>query len=162
MVLYIFKIHGFWKLGVAKECAWKRFKEKGFWHLQHPKELCKRLSFADVELVHLFQGGLDEELAIKAAHPGDVGEFYTGDRYAEILSACAHLNALPLPPRPAAMNEHKNFRGCCLDLGHDRRQDHTLRSALTKGRRAPCKKCGKKLSIRTDKIEQHQRGRNCA
>ena len=161
MVLYIFKIHGWYKFGVAARCPWERFQQYGFWHMQHPTELCNRLNFDDVELVNVFKGGLDQELAIKTAYPGDVSEFYANDRYAKLLDLCKNLEKMSLPERPATMNEPKNFRGCCLQLGHSKRLKHVWRSKATKGKNAACPKCGKVVSIRFDKLLQHQRSRTC-
>ena len=161
-MLYIFECVGGWhKVGISATCPWERFRKFSFWHMRHDPALCNRLGFKDVQLVFLFEGGADEEAALHQQHPPDVSEFYRPGRLPEILAALSHLAPLPLPPRPAELNERKWKRGCCLGLSENRRANHVARAARTNGETAPCAKCGRIVSIRKDKLKQHQRSMVC-
>lgn len=161
MPLYIFQLeHGWCKFGVSAGCPWVRYERHGFWGLQHPPCLCGKLGPDHVDLIYVFRGGLAEEAAIKASHPPDMSEFYL-NRLDELLAACAQFERLPLPPRPPIINERKDMRGCCLELGNSKRQSHVLRSHVTKGKKEPCPLCGKVVAVRRDKLKAHQASSAC-
>ena len=163
MVVYIVGFpHGWCKVGFAA-CIHERF-ERGFWGNLHPPELCCRL--ADAQLLHLFAGDMATELAMHAALGADAGEFYSPGRLPQVLGLLSlALEPLPLPDRlPVASTRGVDKRGDC-NCGGDHRgftQDkHMRRSYATRGRSAPCELCGKMVSIRRDKLKQHQRSSAC-
>ena len=166
MVLYVFGFPGFVKLGVAKTCPYQRM-ERGFWHNAHPPALCNLLD--DCELLHLFEGGLAEEQALHAALGPCAGEFYARARLPELLGLVrCMLEELPLPPpRPVVpAPAHMKSRCCRAAAGLPadspcNRSDHSNRSLATKGEKKPCPRCGKRVSVRDDKLKQHQRGHSC-
>ena len=185
-MLYVFAFGDDWiKVGFTARCPFQR-RRLGFWHNVHPTELCGRLG--DCELLHLFE--CDEvpspsplcplyplvcfcclntcEVTEKAMHAAlipDRGEFYRRDRLDEILSLLRmSLGTLPLPPPlpPMPVSSHK-LRACCRGSSYAgfERDDHHRRSLATRGKRAPCDKCGKMVSIRDDKKKAHQEGGGC-
>ena len=105
------------------------------------------------------------EKAMHAALIPDCGEFYRRERLDEILSLLRMaLGTLPLPPPlpPMPVSSHK-LRACCRGSSYAgfERDDHHRRSLATRGKRAPCDKCGKMVSIRDDKKKAHQEGGGC-
>ena len=166
MVVYIFGFAGYVKLGVARRCPYERL-QLGFWHDRHPAELCNRLD--DCVLLHLFAGGLADEQALHSAFGSDCGEFYKSERLPEMLSLMrCMLEELPLPPPRPTVSAPLHVKGrCCraaAGLPADsacNRADHNARSLATKGQTRPCPRCGKEVSVRSDKLKQHQRGSNC-
>ena len=160
MVIYIFEFPCNWfKMGYASRCPYRRL-DRGFWYNIHPQDLCHRLD--DVRLLYLFEGDEATEIALRSALGPDIGEFYTMGRLAEVVGLLQRtLGPLPLPPpRPPVRTEPVVKRVCCGGPG-GMRADHKARSFATKGRTAPCELCGTVISIRTDKIKQHQKGREC-
>ena len=166
MVLYIFEFPAYVKLGLAKRCPYERL-QRGFWHNRHPPELCNRLD--DVRLLHMFEGGLAEEQALHSALGPCCGEFYASHRLPELLSLIrCMLEELPLPPEPPVRLTPDHMKsGCCKrvsGLETDQvcnRPDHEQRSLATRGKKAPCQRCGKLVSVRHDKLKQHQKSRAC-
>ena len=148
-------------MGFAAECFYKRL-DRGFWHCVHPPALCGHLD--ECTLTHLFSGGSDIEQALHAALGADAGEFYRPGRVDEVVALMqAALDPLPLPsPRPRQVGGKPNMRSCCgsQNAGYQR-DDHRRRGYVTKGKTAPCAKCGKLVSVRTDKLKQHQRSSSC-
>ena len=162
MVLYVFVFPSGWsKMGFAAQCPYKRL-DTGFWHCVHPQELCGHLD--DCTLTHLFAGNHDIEMALHAALSPDVGEFYAPGRAEEVVALMQMaLDPLPLPPpRPRLAIGKPNLRPCCgaQNAGYQR-DDHRRRGFVTKGKSAPCAKCGKLVSVRSDKLKQHQRSSSC-
>ena len=167
MVIYIFQFPAGWvKMGVAKHCPSQRL-ERGFWNNRHPPELCNRLD--EVRLLHLFEGGVAEELALHAALVPDCGEFYLERRLPEIVHRIQLTQAeLILPqvryPVPA---QDRMKSGCCKRAAGlvtnqtCNRPDHEERGVATRGKKAPCHCCGKLVSVRFDKIKQHQKTQGC-
>ena len=157
-VLYLFQFDGWVKLGVAK-CPYERLK-RGFWHNVHPEALCNKLD--DAKLLRLWAGDYAIEQALHAALLSDCGEFYRGERAQEITEFVDNvLDQLPLPPTQKVYCRKPVKRGCCLGLGHKRREDHLCRSFATKGRTAPCPRCGKQINVRSDKLKAHQKSKSC-
>ena len=161
-VLYLFGFGGkFVKFGVAS-CLQERLT-RGFWHNKHPKELCNELG--DPILLRLWDGDLKIEQALHAYLHSEYGEFYPAERTNELTEFIDNiLEPLPLPPIPKKITCCKPVkRACCLGRALDGkgREDHMFRSLATKGKTAPCPKCGKIVSIRNDKLKAHQKSRNC-
>ena len=162
MVLYVFAFrHGWIKMGFATACPYKRL-DMGFSHCVHPPALCGHLD--ECTLTHLFSGGLDIEQALHAALVPDAGEFYGPGRVDEVVALMqAALDPLPLPPpRPRQAVGRPNLRSCCRSQSSGyQRDDHRRRGFVTKGQTAPCGRCGKLVSVRSDKLKQHQRSSSC-
>ena len=162
MVLYVFAFRNGWsKMGFAAQCPYKRL-DTGFWHCLHPQELCGQLD--ECSLIHLFTGDRDIEMALHAALLPDVGEFYGPGRTEEVVALMqTALDPLPLPPpRPRQAVGRPNLRSCCGSQNDGyQRDDHRRRGLVTKGKTAPCPKCGKCVSVRKDKLKQHQRSSSC-
>ena len=160
MVVYIFEFAAGWiKMGWAARCPYIRY-DRGFWYNIHPEELCGRLD--EARLIRLFEGDEAIEKALHAAMGPDVGEFYAPGRLAEVVGLLElALHPLPLPtPRPAVRTQPVVKRVCCGGPGGPR-ADHKARSVATKGQSAPCDRCGKIVSVRRDKLKQHQRSSVC-
>ena len=163
MVLYLFGFPGWVKLGVAANCPYKELQR--VWHKVHPKELCNKLGRA--KLLRAWAGDFATEQALHAALRTDPahGEFYPANRTKEIVDFVDNVcEPLELPPEPQEMQFSQPIkRACCLGRALDgkSREDHMLRSLATKGKTAPCPRCGKMISIRHDKLKAHQNGKSC-
>ncbi len=98
-MLYIFRIKDqpFFKFGYTASSPWRR-AATGFWSNVHPAALCNKLSYADLELVGLYDGGLAEEAAVKASLPPVAGEFWS----LELLGLLTTLLDFMQPQAPAA------------------------------------------------------------
>ena len=176
-VLYLFDFGEFVKLGVAG-CLQKRIA-RGFWHNRHPEELCNKLD--DPILLRLWDGDWKIEQALHDYLRFEYGEFSPAERAEEEKSKDKNefyraehtkeitefidtvLQPLPLPLMPKITCCKPVKRNCCLERSLDgkTREDHMFRSLATKGKTAPCPKCGKIVSIRNDKLKAHQKSRNC-
>ena len=162
-MIYIFAFPGFFKLGYAS-CPHRR-RAMGFWHNSHPPGLCGRLG--ECTLTHLFEGTEDLERALHALLLPDHGEFYVEERLPGVLAMLAlTLEPLPLPSEahlaPQSQPLASMLRPCCGgDHGGFQRDDHARRSYATRGEKAPCGVCGRVVSIRHDKLKQHQRTKAC-
>ena len=158
-VVYLFSFDGYVKLGVAK-CIYERLR-RGFWHNVHPEALCGKL--ASPTLLRLWAGDHAIEQALHASLQSERGEFYPAERTEELTSFIDNvLEPLPLPLLPK-IECCPVKRACCLGRALDgkSREDHMLRSLATRGKTAPCPKCGKHVSIRNDKLKAHQKSKNC-
>ena len=164
VLLYLFQCYDGWvKLGVAKD-PYKEL-QRGFWHKVHPVELCNKLEQA--KLMHVWAGDWATEQALHAALKAEKahGEFYPAGRTKEIVDFVNNVcEPLPLPPEPQQMQFSQPVkRACCLGraLGGHTREDHMMRSLATKGKRAPCPRCGNMVSVRKEHLQKHQRGKSC-
>ena len=160
MVVYVFEFPGNWfKMGYHWRCPYERL-DRGFWWNLHPDDLCGRLD--DTRLLYLFKGDQATEKALHSALKADIGEFYAPGRLAEVVGLLKlTLDPLPLPPpRPPVRTQPVVKRVCCGGPG-GMRADHKARSFVTKGKTAPCGICGKIVSVRRDKLKQHQKGPAC-
>jgi hypothetical protein len=160
VLLYLFSFDGWVKLGVAS-CPYQRL-QRGFWHCVHPPALCGKLDQA--KLMRLWAGDYAIEQALHAALLPDCGEFYPADHTEEIITFLDHvLEPLPLPPPQKVQCCKPVKRACCLGRALDGkgREDHMYRSLATKGKTAPCPRCGLQISIRNDKLKAHQKSKNC-
>ena len=155
-MLYIFAFPGYVKMGYTRVGPYRR-AEMGFWHNVHPSALCYRLD--EWTLLHLFEGDEAIEKALHAALVPDCGEFYKDSRLAEVLGLMSlTLEALPLPAVQLFERRVSARRPCCGgDHSGFQRDDHRRRSAATVGRKAPCDRCGKRVSVRRDKLKAHQK-----
>jgi hypothetical protein len=128
----------------------------------HPLALCGKLDKA--QLLCIWAGDHAIEQAFHSASQGDCGEFYRADHTEEIIAFLNNvLEPLPLPPPQEVQCCKPVKRACCLGRALDgkSREDHMFRALATKGKTAPCPKCGKVISIRKDKLKAHQRSKNC-
>ena len=162
--IYIFGFGDAWvKMGYASKGPYVR-KSMGFWHVAHPPELCGRLD--DCRLLHLWSGSLPLEQALHQVLAPDCGEFYRAERLPEILAFLGNaLESLVLPVDPGLEPWPPRKLNCCdPERRHPdfRREEHGCRSYATKGRTAPCDLCGTVVSIRADKLKQHQQTAKCA
>ena len=161
--VYLFAFDAWVKLGFAAKGPFER-KAQDFWHLQHPPELCGRLD--DCRLLHLWSGCLELEQALHKVLVPDCGEFYRAERLPEILDFLGNvLEPLVLPEDPGLEQWTPRMLNCCVpERRHPdfRREEHGCRSFLTKGKTAPCRLCGAVVSVRSDKLKQHQRSQKCA
>ena len=155
----MFAFPGYFKLGFAS-CPYRR-KAMGFWHNSHPSELCGRLD--QCTLTHLFEGTEPLELALHALLLPDKGEFYRAERL-EVLRFLSHvLEPLPLPADPRLQPWAPKLKPCCGGCNRGfQRDEHARRSYVTKGNKAPCGICGSAVSVRHDKLKQHQLSKACA
>ena len=158
-MIYVFLFPGYIKLGFTSGCPYRR-AAMGFWHNNHPKELCGRL--AQCTLTHLYEGTLELEQALHAVLRG-TGEFYAIERLPEVLRfLSAVLEPLPLPQDPQLQPWAPRLKPCCGgDNRGFERDDHARRSFATKGKKAPCEICGSAVSVRRDKLKQHQLTQAC-
>jgi hypothetical protein len=160
VLLYLFGFDGWVKLGVAR-CPCERLR-RGFWQNVHPKALCGKLD--DAKLLRIWAGDYAIEQALHAALLSDCGEFYRAERTKEITEFIDNvLEILPLPPTQKVQCCKPVKRACCLGRALDgkSREDHMFRALATKGKTAPCPKCGKVISIRNDKLKAHQKSKSC-
>ena len=162
--IYVFGFGDAWvKLGYASQGPYRR-KSQGFWHARHPPELCGRLD--DCKLLHLWSGSLELEQALHKVLVPDCGEFYRAERLPDILDFLGNvLEPLVLPEDPGLEQCTPRILNCCVpERRHPdfRREEHGCRSYATKGRTAPCRLCGAAVSIRSDKLKQHQKTAKCA
>ena len=160
-MLYVFAFGTSWvKLGYTCRGPYER-RQFGFWQNAHPPALCGRLD--ECELVALFAGDEPTEKALHAALQPSIGEFYPASRLEAILGLlrCA-LEPLPVPEDPRLEPIPPRKKPCCGgDHGGFERAEHAARSFATKGRTAPCDRCGIVVSIRKDKLKQHQKSARC-
>ena len=93
-------------------------------------------------------------------------EFYRAERLPEILEFLGNvLEPLELPQDPGLKPRPPRKLNCCdKKRRHQefRREEHGCRSYATKGLTAPCGLCGATVSIRDDKLKQHQKTAKCA
>ncbi len=159
-MLYIFDFGPYFKLGFAGRCPYQR-QSDGFWHNKHPAVLCHRLD--QCRLIHLWEGSLDLEQALHNALIPDCGEFFLAARLPEVLSFLVLvLEPLPLPEDPQLKPRTPRKKRCCgRDDDGFERADHAARSMVTKGKKAPCSLCGRVVSVRKDKLKQHQKSALC-
>jgi hypothetical protein len=161
VLLYLFQFDGWVKLGVAS-CPYERL-QRGFWQNVHPAALCGKLDRA--RLLRVWAGDLPIEQALHAALHSEAGEFYPAERTEEITAFVDNvLEPLPLPPTQTVQCCKPVKRACCLGRALDGkgREDHMFRSLATKGKSAPCPRCGLQISIRNDKLKKHQKSKNCS
>ena len=159
-MIYIFVWETHFKLGSC-HAPFERL-DRGFWHDVHPNELCGKLD--DCRLTHLFNGDLKFEQILHELLIPDCGEFYRLSRLEEtlhFLQLCLDAADLPesRPPGPPGRRVRPKtiMRPCCGGQhGAFQRDDHMRRSFVTKGKKAPCERCGKMLSVRRDKVKQHK------
>ena len=162
-MIYVFAFgDAYVKMGYHRSCPYRR-RAEGFWHNVHPQALCGALD--KCELLAAFRGNKATEEAIHAAlvaEPGD-GEFYPAARLQEILGFLEEvLLRLPLPADPGLAPWKPKKRACCEPKCHAfQRDDHFARSYATSGKKAPCPRCGASVSIRYDKLKQHQLTAKC-
>jgi len=160
--IYIFDFGPYIKLGWTSPGPYERLAA-GFWHVKHPRVLCKRLD--QCELLHLWEGSLKLERAIHELLLPDCGEFYRKERLPEIVSFLKNvLEPLVLPRDPGIQPWTPRMCVCCDPLRafpECNREDHARRSVATKGQKAACRLCGKLVAIRTDKLKQHQNSAGC-
>ena len=162
-VIYIFSFGEAWvKMGYASQGPWRR-KAQGFWHLKHPPELCGRLD--ECKLLRLWSGSLELEQALHKVLGADCGEFYRAERLPEIEAFLGNvLEPRVLPEDPDLEPRPPQKLNCCdPERRHPdfRREIHGCRSFATKGKTAPCRLCGTMVSIRFDKLKQHQKSAKC-
>jgi len=154
-MIYIFVWESHFKLGSCND-PFERL-ERGFWHDVHPVELCGKLD--DCRLAHLFKGDLQFEQILHELLIPDCGEFYRLRRFEEILHVlqlCLDAVELPETRRPSVRSMTIKRPCCGGQHGTFQRDDHMRRSFVTKGKKAPCQRCGKMLSVRRDKVKQHR------
>ena len=162
--IYIFGYGDWVKMGYTSEGPFER-KARGFWHDSHPRALCGRLD--DCRLLHYWSGSLPLEEALHKVLVSDCpnSEFYRAERLPEILDFLGNvLEPLVLPEDPGLEQWPPRKLNCCdpdRRFQEFRREEHGCRSYATKGRTAPCGLCGAVVSIRTDKLKQHQRTAKC-
>ena len=136
-MLYIFAHRRWFKMGITRYCPWRRLMYNGgFWVAKHPLELCLQLGSEQFELRALFEGGFEEEAALKSLFPPACGEFWPQEDLERILSmARLMLRELPMPPyRPDMEGIRRELLPCCKDrLGMETR-------AFT------CRDCGKQFA----------------
>ena len=161
-MIYVFAFPGFFKIGYAS-CPYRR-KAMGFWHNKHPSELCGRLD--QCTLIHLFEGAIELEEALHKVLQGGkkVTEFYGNERLPDVLQFLSHvLEPLPLPADPGLQPWAPKLKPCCGGCNRGfQRDEHARRSYATKGQKAPCGICGIAVSVRHDKLKQHQLSKACA
>lgn len=163
-MLYVFELpHGWLKFGVAERGAWERFEAFGFWHMRHPEILCNKLAFDDVQLIAVFEGGLQAEAQIKSVAKPCMSEFYAPERRDELMAACQILTPLPMPPRPCSLQERRCMRSCCLglDAQFGNRRLHHIERSQKAGQKTPCEVCGKLVTVIADKRKRHQKSKQC-
>ena len=161
--IYIFGFGDWVKMGYTSEGPFER-KARGFWHNSHPLALCKRLDAC--KLLYYWSGSLPLELALHEALVPECGEFYRAERLPEIVEFLGNvLEPLVLPEDPGLEQLPPRKLNCC-DPGRRfpnfHREEHGCRSYATKGRTAPCRLCGTMVSVRGDKLKQHQKTAKCA
>ena len=162
-MIYVFLFRGYFKLGYTSSCPYHR-RAMGFWHNKHPKALCGRLD--QCTLTHLYEGTLELEGALHEVlrDAGGGSEFYGIEHLPEVLRFLSHvLEPLPLPLDPQLQPWAPKLKPCCG--GYNRgfqRDEHARRSYATKGQKAPCGICGSAVSVRHDKLKQHQLSKACA
>jgi hypothetical protein len=101
-MIYIFRVvgAGFVKLGFTHGSPWTRVAT-GFWSNIHPKACCNKLGWDNLELLAVFDGSIEAELAIKQAIPPHFGEFWPECQLEALLNSVASLcSPLPLPVKP--------------------------------------------------------------
>ena len=161
--IYLFDFGDAWvKLGYAAKGPYER-KARGFWHLQHPPDLCLRLD--ECRLLRLWSGSFELEKALHKVMVGDCGEFYRAERLPEIVAFLGNaLEPLELPPDPGLEPWPPRKLNCCDPMRRHpdfRREEHGNRAFLTKGKTAPCRLCRSDVSVRFDKLKQHQATQKC-
>jgi len=160
--IYVFDFGPYIKLGWTGPGPYERLAA-GFWHVKHPRALCKRLD--QCELLHLWEGSLKLERALHDLLLPDCGEFYRKERLPEMVSFLANvLEPLALPRDPCLQPRTPRKLVCCdpcRDFPEYRREDHAKRSMATKDRKAPCRLCGRLVAVRSDKLKQHQKSAGC-
>ena len=159
-VIYIFNFGSYFKVGYAAVCPYQRLA-LGYWHCKHPRELCGQLERCS--LLCLYAGSLALEQAVHAALGPDCGEFYLAARLPEVLHFLALvLEPLPLPEDPQLTPQTPKLKPCCGGSRHGfQRLEHASRSFTTAGRTAPCPRCGRVVSVRKDKLKEHQQRASC-
>ena len=159
-MIYIFSFGPFFKMGYASLGPYER-KAMGFWHNKHPEALCHRLD--QCTLLHLYTGSEAMEKVLKAALVPDCGEFFLAARLQEVVGFLALcLEPLPLPEDPQLEPFPPRKKPCCGgEHGGFERAEHAARSFATKGKEAPCSRCGRVVSIRTDTLKRHQKRPIC-
>ena len=129
-MIYVLQFKGWVKFGWALD--WPRRALRGFWHLRHPPELCKKLD--EYEVVALFEGGSEElEKNLHRSLGCRVGEFHPETDLAAILEALNHLPRMAerswercnrvVKQRCCGGTAHKCF-GCDLPFS---RREHLMR-----------------------------------
>ena len=139
----------------------------GFWSNIHPKACCDRLGWDNLELLAVFDGSIEAEVAIKQAIPPHFGEFWPECQLDSLLYSAALLCApLPLPgkpERPAEVERVTEKLPCCGglefycdDCGVGFKREHHLRQhhESCRGLKLQCSGCGKR-SLRRN-LKRHQ------
>lgn len=158
-MIYIIIFGSYFKLGACADPGERM--TRGFWHNTHPPELCGKLG--DFTLLQLYEGCLSLERALHEILVPDVGEFYKTERLDTVLhflelvlaqsTRASHVSHVR---KPTDSSRERDRKPCCGGQhGGFERDDHMRRSFVTKGRKAPCERCGKMLSVRRDKVKQH-------
>ena len=101
-MLYIFRVvgTGFVKCGFTHGSPWTRVAT-GFWSNIHPKACCHKLGWDDLELLAVFDGSREAEVAIKQAIPPHFGEFWPECQLESLLETASLLGpSLALPEKP--------------------------------------------------------------
>jgi hypothetical protein len=161
--IYIFGFGDSWiKMGYTSKGPFER-KSRGFWHDAHPRELCGQLG--DCKLLALWSGSLMLERALHRVLVPACGEFYHAERLPEIMDFLGNaLERKELPEDPDLQPWPPRKLNCC-EPGRRHaafsREEHGCRAFLTNGKSAPCALCDAMVSIRADKLKQHQKTVKC-